>query len=139
MAILSNEEEIENIWWKQIKKGTSYKADSIVVVAGNNGNDMMVARLADGSFVCSKDLSKAAYLPGNWPWNTPVMKALRSLGAITAGAMTRHLEHCEDVAKRQEHRYRAERLLQDLKEAGLTPTQEQDDYIHLHSRTKTAK
>ena len=127
-VIMSGQAAIDRIHWVRPKAGRPFKVERAVLVpkAGHHHNeDLLVMKLEGGGFACSRDLSKFAYAPGDYPWNTPVMTALVALGAISQKDMDRHLEGVRQRTERQRREYQADSLWRTLKEAGLEPTPEQ--------------
>lgn len=130
--LISNQEAIENI--RFVKLGaTARKAERVVMV-----DKIMVARLEDGCFAASVDLSGFAYVPGNWPWLTDMMNALVKLGAITPEQRDRHVELCEARSADRARAFDAQKLMAMAGQYGfdLTPDQmktlgiEMDGAIH---------
>lgn len=128
--IISPGNPVEDIYWQKRRTGVVLKAESVVVVPDSgSGHDMMVVKLANGSYISSRDISGAAYLPGNWPWTDAIIRALVKLGAITKANGDDHLALCQARIKEQQDGYRAHSLEATLKDCGLPATKAQQAFI----------
>lgn len=128
--LCSPNEAVDSTLWPKVKPNRAHKAEAIVIIPSGDGrNNIMVAKLANGSFVSSRDISKAAYLPGSWPWMDGTIKALVALGAITQADADEHKARCDEVSARRTAHYAASSLASALTKAGLTATPEQQAFI----------
>lgn len=120
-TIISPVPAIDNIRWVRATS-RAHKTEAVIVVPGPGKNELMIARLANGCFASSWDLSKGAYLPGSWPWTDGVIKALVKLGAITQADADAHLQACADYVRRRDARYALESLPDVAERAGISLT-----------------
>lgn len=120
-TIISPVPAIDCIHWVRAT-GRAHKAVAVIVVPGPGKNELMIARLANGSFASSWDLSKAAYLPGSWPWTDAVIKALVKLEAITQADADAHLKACADYVQRRDVQHALEYLPDIAARAGVALT-----------------
>jgi hypothetical protein len=128
--ICSPNQAVDNTRWPKVKPNRAHKAETIVIIPSGDGrNNIMVAKLANGSFVSSRDISKAAYMPGSWPWMDGTIKALVALGAITQADADEHKKRCDEVNAKSKAHYAAFSLASALAEAGLSATTEQQAFI----------
>lgn len=128
--ILSPNKAVDDAYWPKVKPNRAHKAEAIVIIPGGDGrNNIMVAKLANGGYVSSRDISKAAYRPGSWPWMDGTIKALVALGAITQADADEHKKRCDEVNARSTAHYAASSLALALSEAGLPATPEQQAFI----------
>jgi hypothetical protein len=134
-SIMSPVEAVDQIHWTRAT-GRRLKARSIVIVPQQGQHDLMIAALEDGSFCCSRDISKYAYMPGQWPWMDGVIKGLVKLGAITQSAAATHMAACAEASRRSSNRHQAEMLERMSEETGLPLSPEQAAFVAEHSRRK---
>jgi len=126
-------DEVDNIWWPKRVTGRPVKAESVVVIADGGRDGLMVVKLAGGGFISSRDISKFAYLPGQYPWMASTIKALVKLGAITQKAADDHMAVCARNTKRDEDRYNAETFKRLAEETGLGLSASQRRFVEQHS------
>ena len=130
-------EAISNIWWIRPKPGRAFKVEKAVLIpkAGQrHDEDLLLMKLEGGGYACSRDLTKYAYLPGEYPWLDPVMKGLVALGAITQADMDAHVALCKQRTAERDLEWRAEQLWTGMKELGLEPTKAQRQFVVDHAK-----
>ncbi len=130
-------EAISNIWWIRPKPGRPFKVEKAVLIpkAGRNvDEDLLLMKLEGGGYACSRDLTKYAYLPGEYPWLDPVLKGLVALGAITQADMDAHVELCRQRTAERQMEWKAEQLWTGLTDLGLEPTDAQRQVVLDHAR-----
>lgn len=80
---------------------------------------------SDGKLYSNSLHNCSAYMPGKWPWNDSLMRALVALGAITEEHMKQHLAACERAARRSQARDLLDWVPKRLAELGVDLTDEQ--------------
>jgi hypothetical protein len=134
--IISPVESVDQLYWPKRVTGRAIKADSVVVIPSGGQHDLMIVKLANGGFISSRDISKYAYLPGQYPWMDSTIKALVKLGAITAQAASDHMAVCARNSERNQAKYNAESLSRLAKETGLKLSAEQKAYVAKHGKAQ---
>lgn len=126
--ICSPVSSVDKIYWPKRRVSTAMKAESVVIIPdGRDG--IMVVKLANGGFVSSRDISKFAYLPGQYPWMEPTIKALVKLGAISQEAADEHMAVCEKRRAENAAHYNADSMVRLSEETGIELSASQRQYV----------
>jgi len=118
-VVMSKVRAIQELYFHQLPTGRPVNVSRAVRV---NGLTVFVG--ANGRLYCDR-LGNYAYLPGTWPWNNNLMRALVKLGVITAEQMQEHLQHIEAKYRAQERARDAKELEEIAKRWGLRLTKAQ--------------
>lgn len=108
-------EAVSRIYWTNPKAGRAVNIEKAVRVE----NEYLFKVKGGGFVYTGRDLSKHAYMPGDWPWNNQVMKGLVAIGAITQEDMDKHLAACKARTEAQNLRYARDNLLRTFKDLGM--------------------
>ena len=123
---------VGSIYWPKRRTGKAMKAESVVVIPDGGAHDLMIVRLANGGFVSSRDISKFAYLPGQYPWMDGTIKALVKLGAITQQAADEHMAVCEKRSEERQAAYQADNFIRLSEDTGIPLSPAQQAYVDAH-------
>ena len=117
MTVMSKNQKIRSLTFRKVPRrlvgATVIKVDGLTVVMSRNGE-----------LYCDA-IAGYAFLPGAWPWQEPLMKALVKLGVVSQDDVDGHMA-CADAAEaRSERRAAADAISRHVETLGLKLTKVQ--------------
>lgn len=120
-TIISTIDEIENIYWTQLRKGRVEKATEILVF---NDNNHAIVKLANGKFTVvggrhSPNGNFAVLSYGLDHFTQAVLHGLARLGVLNKAMVKEHIATADERRKASERKYNIKRLNELCNELGI--------------------